>query len=170
MNSFRQPSVKGGNDNSENLETRSRDGRDRPPERASFAAGKEAPDLYRWGQLLSSTLVRLRTKFDGDFDQYLILMVFVLTDLYRTSAPATRAAPRAGGLNALSLAELTEIPRESVRRKLQILIECGYIVRSQDQLYYLSKQYEPDEFLLDLMPLFKRRPSGAECRTDPPLG
>lgn len=162
MNSLTQPSAVNGNDRSERREAGLRDGPARPLENPSFATGKDAPDLYRWGQLLSSTLVRLRSKFDGDFDQYLILMVFVLTDLYRTSASRTRIAPKAHGINALSLADLTEIPRETVRRKLRALTDCGYIVRGQDHLYYLSNRYEPDEFLLDLMPLFKRRPTGTQ--------
>lgn len=169
MNSLAQPSAVSGNDRSERPQARLLDGQARPQENPSFAAA-DGPGLYRWGQLLSSTLVRLRSKFDGDFDQYLILMVFVLTDLYRTSAVSARPTLKARGINVLSLADLTEIPRETVRRKLRALTECGYLVRGQDQLYYLSDQYEPDEFLLDLMPLFKRRPLPADAPASSVLG
>lgn len=170
MNPLAQPGAVDGNDLSERRQARVLGGGARPQENPSFAVAAEGPDLYRWGQLLSSTLVRLRAKFDGDFDQYLILMVFVLTDLYRTCAAPARPAPKARGINVLSLADLTEIPRETVRRKLRALTDCGYLVRGQDQLYYLSDRYEPDEFLLDLMPLFKRRPPRAESAASPALG
>ncbi len=116
--------------------------------------------FYRWGRLLSSTLIRLRSKFDGDFDQYLIYMVFVLTDLSRRaqiSTPTTRGqafAPKEVGLNTLSVADITEIPRETARRKLRLLVAGGYLCRRSNQLYYLGDRYDPDEFLLDLAPLF----------------
>jgi hypothetical protein len=116
--------------------------------------------FYRWGRLLSSTLSRLRSKFDGDFDQYLIYMVFVLTDLSRRaqiSSPPSRGqpfTPKEIGLNTLSVADITEIPRETARRKLRLLVASGYLCRRPNQLYYLGDRYDPDEFLLDLAPLF----------------
>lgn len=116
--------------------------------------------FYRWGRLLSSTLIRLRSKFNGDFDQYLIYMVFVLTDLSRraqNSTPSTRPqpfTPKEIGLNTLSIADITEIPRETARRKLRLLVDSGYLCRRANQLYYLGDRYDPDEFLLDLAPLF----------------
>ena len=117
--------------------------------------------FYRWGRALSSTLIRLRSKFDGDFDQYLIFLVFVLSDLSRRSQPSPRGAEvgmtmnKDAGLNTLSVADITEIPRETARRKLRLLVEAGYLRREDNQLYYLGERYNPTEFLQDLSPLFQ---------------
>lgn len=125
-----------------------------------FAALRASPKFfYRWSRLLSSTLIRLRSKFDGDFDQYLIYMVFVLSDLSRrnpTGSQATNAETISGrdiGLNTLSVADITEIPRETARRKLRLLVNAGYLRRGDNQLYYLGDRYDSEEFLADLAPL-----------------
>ncbi|OYX31738.1 MAG: hypothetical protein B7Y99_09660 [Caulobacterales bacterium 32-69-10] len=113
--------------------------------------------FYRWGGLLSSTLIRIRSRFRGDLDQYLIYLVFLLNDLSREistrSLPAGRR-PEARGLNALSIAEITGIPRETARRKLQMLVAEGYVERAFDGLYYLGDRYGLDQFFFDLSPLF----------------
>ena len=114
--------------------------------------------FYRWGGLLSSTLIRIRARFQGDLDQYLIYLVFLLDDLSQTITAHSRGRPRpapvARGLNALSIAEVTSIPRETARRKLQMLVTCGYIERGADGLYYLGERYGLDQFFFDLSPLF----------------
>jgi len=108
--------------------------------------------------LLSSTLVRMRARFAGDLDQYLIYLVFLLDDLAREIAVRegprrTRlAAPR--GLNALSIAEVTDIPRETARRKLHLMVAAGYIERGYDGLYYLGDRFGLDQFFYELRPLF----------------
>ena len=114
--------------------------------------------FYRWGGLLSSTLIRIRGRFQGDLDQYLIYLVFLLDDLAQTLAAQSRGRRPsmvvARGLNALSIAEVTSIPRETARRKLQMLVTCGYIDRAEDGLYYLGDRYGLDQFFFDLSPLF----------------
>jgi len=114
--------------------------------------------FYRWGGLLSSTLIRIRTRFHGDLDQYLIYLVFLLDDLGLTvaarEAGRRRGVEQARGLNALSIAEVTTIPRETARRKLQLLVASGYIERGEDGLYYLGDRYGLDQFFYDLSPLF----------------
>ena len=116
--------------------------------------------FYRWGRLLSSTLIRLRSRFDGDFDQYLIYMVFVLSDMSRRASNSSSSQTdssnirRDVGLNTLSIADITEIPRETARRKLRLLVQAGYLKRGANQLYYLGERYDNDEFLDDLIPLF----------------
>jgi hypothetical protein len=117
--------------------------------------------FYRWGGLLSSTLIRIRGRFQGDLDQYLIYLVFLLTEL--DQLVAAREAEARGlhprpisrrGLNALSIADITRIPRETARRKLHALNASGYLVRDGEGLFYLGDRYGLDQFFHDLRPLF----------------
>jgi hypothetical protein len=117
--------------------------------------------FYRWGGHLSSVLIKLRGAFDGDLDQFLIYLVFMLTELARLRAMeeavakgAERVISRPRGLNALSIADITRIPRESVRRKLAALTAAGRIVRGEDGLYYPGPAADLDRFFYDLSPLF----------------
>lgn len=117
--------------------------------------------FYRWGGLLSSTLVRIRGRFQGDLDQYLIYLVFLLTELAQLVSAREAAAhgrphrtPSRKGLNALSIADITRIPRETARRKLHALNASGYLVRDAEGLFYLGDRYGLDEFFNDLRPLF----------------
>jgi hypothetical protein len=113
--------------------------------------------FYRWGGLLSATLIRIRERFQGDLDQYLIYLVFLLDQLSRELAAKARPRGRlaeARGLNALSIAEVTGIPRETARRKLQMLVAEAYVERGLDGLYYLGDRYGLDQFFFDLSPLF----------------
>jgi hypothetical protein len=117
--------------------------------------------FYKWGGHLSSVLIKLRRAFDGDMDQFLIYLVFMLTELARVRAMeearakgAERVTSRTRGLNALSIADITRIPRESVRRKLAALTSSGRIVRGEDGLYYPGPAADLDRFFYDLSPLF----------------
>lgn len=117
--------------------------------------------FYRWGGLLSSTLIRIRSRFDGDLDQYLLYLIFLLAELSQIAARADAEArghrPQQSvrrGMNALSLAEITRIPRETARRKLQLLVEHSYLTRGETGLYYLGDRYGLDAFFADLRPLF----------------
>lgn len=117
--------------------------------------------FYRWGGLLSSTLIRIRGRFQGDLDQYLIYLVFLLTELDQLvaarEAEARGLRPRPvsrRGLNALSIADITRIPRETARRKLHALNASGYLVRDLEGLFYLGDRYGLDQFFHDLRPLF----------------
>jgi hypothetical protein len=100
---------------------------------------------YRWCQRWTETLTRLRRQFDGDLDQYLLLLVFEQGEMARAvsclegtvrKSVAVRAEPR--GMNAMSVAEICGIPRESARRKLKRLIERQAIELGPDGLYYLG--------------------------------
>jgi hypothetical protein len=117
--------------------------------------------FYRWGGELSSILVRIRARFDGDLDQYLLYLIFLLGELARVQAAAEAEArgepPRPSerrGMNALSLSEITRIPRETARRKLQLLVADGYLRREGEGLYFLGDRYGVDAFFWDLKPLF----------------
>ncbi len=110
--------------------------------------------FYRWGGHLSSTLIRIRARFDGDLDQYVLYLTFLLSELAETmnAAPGTARPPR--GLNALSVSEITGIPRESARRKLLLLAANGYLRRDPDGLFTLGDRYGLDAFFSELKPLF----------------
>lgn len=117
--------------------------------------------FYKWGGHFSSVLIKLRARFDGDLDQFLIYTIFMLTELSRERAMAEarakgaeRVVARSKGLNTLSLAEITQIPRETVRRKLQTLVASGRVVRAEDGLYYAGPASDLDRFFYDLSPLF----------------
>ncbi|HEY9233730.1 MAG TPA: hypothetical protein VIP08_01725 [Phenylobacterium sp.] len=113
--------------------------------------------LYRWGAQLSSTLVGLRTRFDGDLDQCLLYLVFLLAEISESLPRGPRPPPtfrRRRGLNALSLADITQIPRETTRRKLLALVERGYLIREPDGLFALGQAYSAEQFFDELKPLF----------------
>ena len=117
--------------------------------------------FYRWGGELSSILIRLRARFDGDLDQYLLYSIFLLGELSQVvvgaDARARGEAPREKerkGMNALSLSDITLIPRETARRKLQQLVADGYLRREGEGLYFLADRYGLDAFFWDLKPLF----------------
>jgi len=111
--------------------------------------------FYRWGGHLSATLIRIRSRFEGDLDQYLLYLVFLLTELSQTiSAGGPEHSFARRGLNALSLSDITQIPRETARRKLLALADRGYLHRSDDGLFSLGDLYGLDEFFADLKPLF----------------
>jgi len=117
--------------------------------------------FYRWGGELSSILIRIRSRFDGDLDQYLLYTIFLLAELSQlvaaADAEARGEAPRERerrGMNALSLSDITLIPRETARRKLQQLVADGYLRREGEGLYFLAERYGLDAFFWDLKPLF----------------
>jgi hypothetical protein len=117
--------------------------------------------FYRWGGELSAILIRIRARFDGDLDQYLLYLIFLLGELSQTVA-GTEALSRGEtprprerkGMNALSLSDITQIPRETARRKLQQLVADGYLRREGEGLYFLGDRYGLDAFFWDLKPLF----------------
>jgi hypothetical protein len=117
--------------------------------------------FYRWGGELSSILIRVRARFDGDLDQYLLYLIFLLGELSQVVAGAEaegRGEPprqrERKGMNALSLSDITLIPRETARRKLQQLVADGYLRREGEGLYFLADRYGLDAFFWDLKPLF----------------
>lgn len=113
--------------------------------------------FYRWGGHLSATLIRVRSRFDGDLDQYLLYLVFLLAEISEQLPRGPRPPQtfrRRRGLNALSMADITQIPRETTRRKLLALVERGYLVREDDGLFTLGGAYDVDQFFTDLKPLF----------------
>lgn len=118
--------------------------------------------LHRLGGLLLAILIKRRNYYSGDLDQFMIHMVLVLGEVKAISAAAelqarmgSPAAPAARGVNVQSLSDITRIPRESVRRKLTMLIESGLVRRSEDGLLYVGPASDLDVFFEDLSPLLR---------------
>ena len=98
----------------------------------------------------------LAAKIADVFDQYLLYLIFLLAELSEAMPRGPRPPQtfrRRRGLNALSLAEITQIPRETARRKLLALVERGYLVREGDGLFTLGEAYDASQFFDDLKPL-----------------
>lgn len=109
--------------------------------------------IYRWSGQFSAMLVKTRARFDGDLDQYLLYLTFLLSEM-ADNLNGEGGAPRPQrGLNALSLSEITGIPRESARRKLLLLAANGYLNRDADGLFTLGTRYSLETFFTELRPL-----------------
>ena len=93
------------------------------------------PAFYRWSHRVSQALVTLRVEYGGDLDQFVICLILALADLRWRQQPS-QAEPQ--GMNTLSIADITAIPRASVRRKLALLEARGLAVRGPDRLYRLG--------------------------------
>jgi len=87
-------------------------------------------------------LVQLRTRFEGDLDLALVLAVIgsrtmpgrwtpALTDLGRMT-DGDRETGNQAPINLQSVADFSGIPRETVRRKVKLLQERGWISRATD--------------------------------------
>ncbi|MBU4435956.1 MAG: hypothetical protein KKC14_16270 [Alphaproteobacteria bacterium] len=117
--------------------------------------------LYRWIGLFLSTLIKRRNYYSGDLDQFMIHMVLVLGEIkamnVAADARSRSAAPPAAvrGVNVQSLSDITRIPRESVRRKLTMLIESGLVRRNADGLLYVGPSSDLNAFFEDLSPLLR---------------
>jgi hypothetical protein len=110
--------------------------------------------LYRWTIALSGRLAQMRLSFQGDLDAFLIFLVFA-ADTLRRSRPGLRGTDQdgtqqTGGINALSISEITGIPRETARRKLQALITMGCVVRDANGLYQVDPGFNLDKLLTEL--------------------
>ncbi len=110
--------------------------------------------VYRWCERWTATLCGLRKTFDGDLDQYLLLFVFIQSEMARGLRQPSSASRREGfldsgprGLNALSIAQICGIPRETTRRKLAVLVKKGFLVHHADGLLYLTDRYRPADAL-----------------------
>ncbi len=75
-------------------------------------------------QSLCAALIDLRSNFDGDVDTVLICLVVLADHLAQSTLERSSR-----GVGALSIAEITGISRESVRRKSNRLVEKGVFRR-----------------------------------------
>ncbi|MCC7268064.1 MAG: hypothetical protein IT546_12105 [Caulobacteraceae bacterium] len=131
------------------------------PWEAAYLGQDVSRFFYRWGCGLAAVLTRLRGRYDGDLDRFALHLALMLTDLAATQAVETArslgvepAGRRVKGLNILSLAEITGVPRESVRRKLTQMADQGLVTRDEAGLWRLGPTSDVDRFFYALSPLF----------------
>jgi hypothetical protein len=105
------------------------------------ASPQIATDLL---QPLLELLLLARSFSGGDVDKFLVLLVVALRTTGHpefgaaTTDELTRVSTAALpglGTNGRSIAESLSIPKETVRRKLGELIEAGWVVRQEAQLF-----------------------------------
>ena len=120
-------------------------------------------------------LTALRGHFGGDLDLMLVLGVIGGRTLpsswvgkLETYGHLTRAgidAQLPSAINLQSIADYTGIPRETVRRKLAILLERGWVTRNKDGYLAATRKAGEDlevatgdslEYLADLFAVFER--------------
>lgn len=110
-----------------------------------------------WSAHLSafSRLLRcLRDEFDGDLDQVLILMTVAERTPPSNWVPELQAphhpllvVPHEVGqdvVNMQSIADYTGIPRETVRRKVKILEQKGWLTRQKDGALAVDRRAATD--------------------------
>jgi hypothetical protein len=103
---------------------------------------------------LLEPLVRLlqlgRASCAGDTDKFLILLLIGLRTTqhrdFRAETPERIASGEIPvlpslGLNVRSIAESLGIPKETVRRKVQELVESGWVVRQDGTLHATARAY-----------------------------
>ena len=114
---------------------------------------KHSEMAYTLSAFMVPYLLRLYRAFDGDMAEIIVLGEIA----QRNASRLFGAGPANGGsrvgevlrdpaqrqahlvpCNALSVAETTGIPRETVRRKVQKLIARGWIVREADGYLYVT--------------------------------
>lgn len=83
----------------------------------------------------SKLLIKLRAELGNDLDKVLIMSVIAERHYARVAQfdrsgptlPSVTEPSRASGINTHSVALYTEIPRETVRRKVSLLIDMGWL-------------------------------------------
>lgn len=99
---------------------------------------------YRFVEFFIEHLTDISRVFRGDLQAMIVLAIVGQVQLR-----ATRNALQAGldpadlsperlSVNASSIAEVTGIPRETVRRKLDKLVERGWLIRNPDSSFCLA--------------------------------
>jgi predicted alpha-1,6-mannanase (GH76 family) len=99
---------------------------------------------HYWVQLLTEQLCDCSRAFGGDLQRLLILSIIGqahFSAMLRDAGPDQRvrydaAAPH--GVSTTRIAEITAIPRETVRRKLEQLAAQGWIVRDGNGLWRMT--------------------------------
>lgn len=89
---------------------------------------------YAFVDFIVEHLTDLSRSFDGDFQQVMLLAILGqrrLKVMSMAERPGCGPVPSAS-VSASRLADVTGIPRETVRRKLATLKDCGWIAQEPD--------------------------------------
>lgn len=127
---------------------------ERRSSRDMAAPKDEAPALAEFYRRISgfcTTLIDGRDEFEGDIDRFLVYLIVLLDDLARASQ---RSRSGGVGVSALSIAEITGIPRETVRRKVALLVASNLITREGHAHYHISAPQSTAGFVGRLSVLF----------------
>jgi len=100
--------------------------------------------FYRQMSGFSTTLIDLRDEFEGDMDRFLVYLIVLLDDVSRV---ASGTGAKGGGVSALSIAEITRIPRETVRRKVGLLVASGLLRREGYAHYHLTEDGDSPQLM-----------------------
>jgi DNA-binding transcriptional ArsR family regulator len=84
------------------------------------------------GKAVFSLLHTVKSGSLGDLYNLYILLALAHQE------EASSFEPPARGLNLFSISEMTGVPRETVRRRLKVLIEAGYVSEGVDRTYVLK--------------------------------
>lgn len=101
-------------------------------------------------ETLTRFLIHCRRHFNGDLDLFLVLAVIgdrsfasgvVSLEMdYRTFSDPDRERTPPQPINSLSISSFSGIPRETVRRKVQDLIDRGWVQRDENGHLSATKQ------------------------------
>ncbi len=111
---------------------------------------------YAFVQFITEHLVDCRKHFDGNLDDVLILAILGQSRIRAvlTASPGSTAAP--GALGASRLADVSGIPRETVRRRLSALGHRGWITRVDDGSWCIAGTAGESPVRRDLAELDRR--------------
>lgn len=103
---------------------------------------------------LTQFLIDCRHHFDGDIDLFLVLCVIGDRTFSARHAPPDMSFDtwkstsvhdvRKEEINVQSLSDFSGIPRETVRRKLNILVEKGWVARDQNGFITATEKAKQD--------------------------
>jgi hypothetical protein len=120
---------------------------------------------YHFMQMFTEHLSDLSRVFESDLQSALILAIVGQRSLdahiranflTEAKAPPEIVPPQVLGMNSSSIAEISGIPRETVRRKLRALIARGWIERDERGCYSIVFESEQAQARLDLAALERR--------------
>ncbi len=79
----------------------------------------------------------IRSKCKVEIDEiFLVLCLIFVAD---ADALVKSESRRLGGASAHTISQMTDIPRETVRRKLQRMINLGAVIQDPGKLYHLNR-------------------------------
>lgn len=108
---------------------------------------------------LTDHLIDCTRAFDGDLNAYLVMAV-VSGRFWRSEADAQRLDGESGdgwaGVSTPRIAELTGIPRETVRRKLHGLEKRGWVERADRSSWRLVVHAGKPVVEIELSPVIRR--------------
>lgn len=113
---------------------------------------------YAFVHMLTEHLVDCRRVFGGDLDAMLVLAILGqnhLKALMAGESDADRSAP-SFGMSASRIADVTEMSRQTVRRKLQELAELGWVEQRDDASWSLAGKPDDTQAGRDLAELSNR--------------